>query len=106
MASVFIHVIDMNDHKPRFVYPSFNESIFLSNLVPRGYVVVQLKATDLDSMENANLSFYVISGNEDGKFRLDRFSGNLNVEKSFEGITYEEVLLGLKVFRCFVERTA
>lgn len=95
----------MNDHKPRFIYPSFNETIFLSNTVPRGYAVMQLKASDLDSMENANLSFYVISGNEDGRFRLDRFSGNLNVEKSLESITYEEVLLGLKVrrfLRCFV----
>lgn len=44
----------------------------------------QLKASDRDEGRHANIYYYLVSGNEDGAFTLDRSDGTLYANKSFD----------------------
>ncbi|ESN90532.1 hypothetical protein HELRODRAFT_71159 [Helobdella robusta] len=100
-ANLKITIQDVNDNRPQYVYPLYNDTIHISNLSPAGSLVIQLKALDLDYEKNAEMSFFIISGNDDSKFRIDQTTNNLIVARSLENIKHEEIVLTLQVFFLF-----
>lgn len=69
-----IHIT--NRHSPKFV-TSIPSSIDVAENHPLNSPILQLKATDNDSGFNGKLVFAISSGNEDGCFSIDTFSGEL-----------------------------
>uniref|UniRef100_A0A3P9B854 FAT atypical cadherin 2 n=1 Tax=Maylandia zebra TaxID=106582 RepID=A0A3P9B854_9CICH len=71
-----IHIT--NRHSPKFD-TSIPSSIDLVENHPLNSTIVQFKATDNDSGFNSKLVYAISSGNEDGCFSIDTFSGDLRL---------------------------
>ncbi|XP_015772970.1 PREDICTED: protocadherin Fat 4-like, partial [Acropora digitifera] len=69
-VTVRIHVDDINDNIPEFPSPVLPLRIFENDQVNSEYSIDL--ATDADAAENGTVDYAIISGNEDGKFRLGR----------------------------------
>lgn len=74
-CTVKITVMDKNDHAPVF-NPSLLNLTVLENRAP--FVFHVLTAQDPDIGQNGRLRYVIRSGNEDGKFHIDQFSGELS----------------------------
>jgi len=93
-AQVDIHVTDINDNQPMIIFPKYgNETISLSNAVPSGYVVTTIEADDPDFGDNAELSYSISQGNENGDFTIKRDTGDIMVNKPL--VDYDNVLFKL-----------
>lgn len=73
LANMTVRVLDQNDNPPVFVPPSYAMSI--SEFLPVGTSVLQVRAQDVDSGINADLFYSIISGNTDSTFDIDPSSG-------------------------------
>lgn len=97
-ASVIVNVGDMNDHRPRFRYPSNNnDTVTVSSQTPRGFTFMQIKGFDLDSGPNGNLTYHVAKGDPSDLFFVDPYTGNLIVNTELDAIDYQEVFLSLMI---------
>ena len=96
-VSVTIYVSDTNDHRPRFRYPLQNETLTISSMTPKGHDIAQIKAIDLDSGSNANLTYTISAGNEDGKLHLEPQTGALKTNSDLKSVEYEEMFLMINV---------
>ncbi|XP_056327409.1 cadherin-23 [Danio aesculapii] len=67
-STLTITVLDVNDETPTFFPSVYNVS--LEESVPRDYLVVRLNCTDNDAGLNAELSYFITAGNQDGKFSV------------------------------------
>ncbi|XP_053307224.1 cadherin-23 [Spea bombifrons] len=67
-STLTVRVIDINDESPTF-FPTFY-NISLPENVPRDFVVARLNCTDADTGLNAELSYFITGGNQDGKFMV------------------------------------
>ncbi|XP_069045127.1 cadherin-23 [Lepisosteus oculatus] len=67
-STLTITVLDMNDETPTF-FPSVYNITLLEN-VARDYMVTRLSCTDNDTGLNAELSYFITGGNQDGKFSV------------------------------------
>ncbi|XP_076141861.1 cadherin-23 [Alosa pseudoharengus] len=67
-STLTITVMDVNDETPTFFPPVYNVSLLES--VPRDHMVVQLNCSDNDAGLNAELSYFITGGNQDGKFSV------------------------------------
>ncbi|KAA0718277.1 Cadherin-23 Otocadherin [Triplophysa tibetana] len=67
-STLTITVLDVNDETPTF-FPNFH-NISLEESVPRNYVLVRLNCSDNDAGLNAELSYFITEGNQDGKFSV------------------------------------
>ncbi|XP_069025546.1 protocadherin Fat 2 [Embiotoca jacksoni] len=81
-AKVVVHVEDCNDHTPAFLSPRYEASI--SNLAPTGSRVVRVKALDKDTGSNADISYFLHSGNTDNIFSVDPELGSISVSKPLD----------------------
>ncbi|KAK1791202.1 hypothetical protein P4O66_013223 [Electrophorus voltai] len=63
-----ITILDVNDETPSFFPRMHNMSVLES--VPRDYIVVRLNCSDNDAGINAELSYFITGGNQDGKFSV------------------------------------
>ena len=80
-AQVIVKVDDKNDNAPVVSYPyPGNNTVYLSNKIPIGYVALQIIANDRDSGPNGALIYTVSSGNEHGEFVI-LHSGKVVVNK-------------------------
>ncbi|XP_077053022.1 cadherin-23 isoform X1 [Siphateles boraxobius] len=70
-----ITVLDINDETPTFFPSVYNISLHENG--PRDYVVVRLNCTDNDAGLNAELSYFITGGNQDGKFSVGFRTGVL-----------------------------
>uniref|UniRef100_S4RP29 Cadherin-related 23 n=1 Tax=Petromyzon marinus TaxID=7757 RepID=S4RP29_PETMA len=61
-------VLDVNDNAPTF-HPA-RSAVSLMESVARDSVVISLNCTDADSGLNAELSFFITGGNQDGQFSV------------------------------------
>ncbi|ELU16906.1 hypothetical protein CAPTEDRAFT_32685, partial [Capitella teleta] len=79
-ATVSIHVMDLNDNPPFFIFPApANRTVQLSHKVPLGHVVTQIKARDRDRDSNGKIMYQLTQGNTEGVFTVDPNSGALSV---------------------------
>ncbi|KAL2082873.1 hypothetical protein ACEWY4_020646 [Coilia grayii] len=72
-STLTITVLDVNDETPTFFPRVYNVS--LQESVPRDYMVVPLNCSDNDAGLNAELSYFITGGNQDGKFSVGFRSG-------------------------------
>ncbi|KAF7666879.1 hypothetical protein LDENG_00090080 [Lucifuga dentata] len=67
-STLTITVLDVNDETPTFFPQVYNVS--LRENVPRDHVVAHLNCSDKDTGLNAELSYFITGGNQDGKFSV------------------------------------
>ncbi|XP_048480707.1 cadherin-related tumor suppressor-like [Plutella xylostella] len=79
-ATVFLKVQDVNDNDPMFYPQRYIESV--SDDLPPGTRILQVKAFDLDEGENARIMYKLESGG-DGYFEVDSWTGSLILKKDF-----------------------
>ncbi|XP_046394541.1 fat-like cadherin-related tumor suppressor homolog isoform X2 [Ischnura elegans] len=76
-AHVWITVIDMNDNPPKFEQPSY--SCFLSEHARRGQFIMLVVASDPDDVDQGNLIYTIVGGNEQQTFSIDPRKGILTL---------------------------
>jgi len=97
-ACVDVQVVDVNDHRPLFTDPIWNnQTLLVSSQTPRGRVVSRLRAVDLDDGRNARLTFAIAAGNRRNTFALHPISGALSVAADISHIVLEEFALHVTV---------
>uniref|UniRef100_A0A673BQ12 Cadherin-23 n=1 Tax=Sphaeramia orbicularis TaxID=375764 RepID=A0A673BQ12_9TELE len=67
-STLTVTVLDVNDETPTFNPAVYNVS--LKESVPRDHVVARLICSDDDAGLNAELSYFITGGNQDGKFSV------------------------------------
>ncbi|KAJ7397413.1 hypothetical protein BTVI_135806 [Pitangus sulphuratus] len=67
-STLTVKVLDVNDENPTFFPAVYNVS--LPEDVARDFKVVRLNCTDADVGLNAELSYFITGGNQDGKFSV------------------------------------
>ncbi|KAM6106069.1 LOW QUALITY PROTEIN: cadherin-23 [Pterocles gutturalis] len=67
-STLTVKVLDVNDESPTFFPTIYNVS--LPENVARDFKVVRLNCTDADIGLNAELSYFITGGNQDGKFSV------------------------------------
>ncbi|XP_049455634.1 cadherin-23 isoform X4 [Epinephelus fuscoguttatus] len=67
-STLTVTVLDVNDETPTFNPRVYNVS--LKESVPRDHIVARLSCTDNDAGLNAELSYFITGGNQDGKFSV------------------------------------
>ncbi|XP_065699325.1 cadherin-23 isoform X7 [Patagioenas fasciata] len=67
-STLTVKVLDVNDESPTFFPATYNVS--LPENVARDFRVVRLNCTDADVGLNAELSYFITGGNQDGKFSV------------------------------------
>ncbi|XP_052834272.1 protocadherin-11 X-linked isoform X1 [Octopus bimaculoides] len=78
-VDVLVDVLDENDNRPYFLFPSVTNFSMAIYYYPDGEKeITVLQATDRDSGENARLSYEIVSGNENGLFAVDALYGSLS----------------------------
>ena len=85
-AELHVEVVDVNDHVPRFDSTAYFVSVPESSGM--GAPVVTVEATDGDVGVNANLTYSIIAGDPEGKFKIDPQTGDVTVR---EGLDYETI---------------
>ncbi|XP_044219548.1 protocadherin Fat 2 isoform X3 [Thunnus albacares] len=90
-----IHII--NRHSPKFDL-SIPSSIDLPEDHPLNSTIVQFKATDNDTGFNSKLVYAISSGNEDGCFSIDIFSGDLQLVCPLDREIKEFYILNITVY--------
>ncbi|XP_060234478.1 protocadherin-23 [Meriones unguiculatus] len=74
-------VLDMNDHSPTFVSQPI---AFVREDAEVGSLVHRVSAQDLDAEMNGEVTYNILSGNEDMVFMLDGSSGLLRTARPFD----------------------
>ena len=96
-ATVIIGVLDVNDNRPRFVFPSDkNDTVSVSNRIPIGYEVARPHALDLDSGINGQLTYRLASGNRQRLFSIDTTSGAISLNAYISDIRYRQYRLQIE----------
>ncbi|XP_071382628.1 protocadherin Fat 1-like, partial [Centroberyx affinis] len=90
-----IHII--NRHSPKFDL-SVPGSIDLAEDYPLNSTIIQFKATDDDTGFNSKLVYAISSGNEDGCFSIDTFSGELQLVCPLDRESKEFYILNITVY--------
>lgn len=68
---VIVHILDENDNTPEFPQTAYCVSLPERHRNKRGDPVYRVFAYDLDEGPNAELTYSIVDGNEDGKFFID-----------------------------------
>uniref|UniRef100_A0A8C5W6C9 Cadherin-23 n=1 Tax=Leptobrachium leishanense TaxID=445787 RepID=A0A8C5W6C9_9ANUR len=93
-STLTVQVTDVNDETPTF-YPTFY-NVSMAENVPRDYVVVRLNCTDADAGLNAELSYFITGGNQDGKFMVGFRDGVLRTVVNLDRETMASYRLHLE----------
>ena len=93
---VLISLIDINDNPPTFGSVSYSQTI--SENLATGLFVLQLDATDNDTGVNAELYFYIVSGNDAQYFGLNPVTGEfLTTDTTIDREAFDRVDLVVSV---------
>ena len=96
-ARVTIEVIDINDNRPIISYPNTeNTTVFVSSNVEVGEPIYQIVATDLDHGLNAQLSYFLVTGNEQSYFTVNDF-GMISAAEPLTEFFHQNFTLGILV---------
>lgn len=90
-----IHIT--NRHSPKFDL-SIPSAIDIAEDHPLNSTIIQFKATDLDTGFNGMLVYAISSGNEDGCFSIDTFSGDLQLVCPLDREDKEFYILNITVY--------
>ena len=99
--TINLNVLDENDNPPIILNP-LPEFVITEN-VPVGTLVGQMRASDADSGANAQLVFEIISGNEASRFTIDGASGRITTNDTIDREQQGLYLLNIQVrFQYFI----
>ncbi|OQR66385.1 protein dachsous-like [Tropilaelaps mercedesae] len=92
---VKVHVLDVNDHRPIFVLDEYNVS--LSEFFDQtGQPIVVVVATDRDAGLNGRVTYSIVDGNIQKRFRIDPDTGGIYItsalRRSSGGTTHHLVV--------------
>lgn len=92
---IIINVIDMNDNKPVFIYPSSKSSAttYVNKRAIQGFVVTKLKAFDKDAPENSKIRFVTVTSTE--LFEIGAHNGNVRVKTRLDAYLGQSVSLNV-----------
>lgn len=84
LVTARITIIDVNDNAPAFVAPNTdNAMIYVSESLEVGDTVTRIIATDKDSPNNSRISYNIMSGNEDGQYEMNTWTGTIKLLRPF-----------------------
>ncbi|XP_041440520.1 protocadherin Fat 3 isoform X2 [Xenopus laevis] len=84
-----IEVLDENDNKPQFPEKVYQIKLPERDRKKRGEPIYRAFAFDKDEGPNAEISYSIIDGNEDGKFFIDPKTGLVSSRKQFAAGSYD-----------------
>lgn len=90
LFSVVISVVDVNDHKPLFVKPSYEAEVSFDAVI--GSPILKVVATDRDDGTNAKLKYTIAKGNANGSISVDQNSGLVRVSNKLSPYIKDYVL--------------
>ncbi|XP_077983801.1 protocadherin Fat 1-like isoform X2 [Glandiceps talaboti] len=76
-AKVIIRVTDINDSPPQFVSEQFEATLLLPTY--KDVAIVTVEASDPDTGVNSELEYFLMSGDPEGKFVIDSYTGTMTV---------------------------
>lgn len=94
-AEVSILVLDYNDNAP--VITSVLRQKSVSEMAPLGDLLTTFEGRDLDVGNNAKMFFSIYSGNDDGMFNLDGYTGKLYLARQLDYESKRQYLLNISV---------
>ncbi|XP_074032325.1 cadherin 87A [Leptinotarsa decemlineata] len=85
-------LVDENDNRPEFPGSKSTNPyhFFVTENNDNDVLIGRVKALDRDEGNHAKVYYYILSGNDDGTFHLDRSDGGLYANKSFDREQKEE----------------
>ncbi|XP_077154662.1 protocadherin Fat 3 isoform X5 [Ranitomeya variabilis] len=86
---VVVQVLDENDNKPQFPEKVYQIKLPERDRKKRGEPIYRAFAFDKDEGPNAEISYTVVDGNEDGKFFIDPKTGMVSSRKQFSAGSYD-----------------
>lgn len=86
---VIVHVLDENDNKPTFPEKVYQIKLPERDRRKRGEPIYRAFAYDRDEGVNADLSYSIVDGNEDGKFFIDPKTAVVSSRKQFTAGSYD-----------------
>ena len=97
-------IIDLDDNEPEFgrfvISRNVSDSLTVGETIDLDPTVAFIpNANDRDFLEaNRNISYFIVSGNEEGKFIVNRFTGELKIVEEFERSLRDIYRLGIIFF--------
>lgn len=86
---VLVQVLDENDNKPQFPEKVYQIRLPERDRKKRGEPIYRAFAFDRDEGPNAEISYSIADGNEDGKFFIDPKTGLVSSRKQFTAGSYD-----------------
>ncbi|XP_037958849.1 protein dachsous [Teleopsis dalmanni] len=99
-VTAVLKVVDTNDNEPQFVSPTAAQNsnaatasmpsatVYLSDAVRIGETITHIVAIDKDSGDNGRIEYAIVSGNENGRFRINSLTGYIELAKSLPPIAH------------------
>ncbi|XP_070605725.1 protocadherin Fat 3 isoform X1 [Erythrolamprus reginae] len=84
-----VQVLDENDNKPQFPEKVYQVKLPERDRKKRGEPIYRAFAFDKDEGSNAEISYSIVDGNEDGKFFIDPKTGMVSSRKQFTAGSYD-----------------
>ncbi len=78
-AHLVVMVNDVNDHKPQFEFPGYQAE--LGEMAPVGSFVASITATDNDTGINAQVTYSIVAGDDQGWFHIEPSTGLVTTRK-------------------------
>lgn len=86
---VLVQVLDENDNKPQFPEKVYQVRLPERDRKKRGEPIYRAFAFDRDEGPNAEISYSIVDGNDDGKFFIDPKTGLVSSRKQFTAGSYD-----------------
>ncbi|XP_069746951.1 protocadherin Fat 3-like isoform X3 [Narcine bancroftii] len=86
---VVVHVLDENDNKPLFPQKVYQIKLPERDRKKRSEPIYRTFAFDKDKGPNAEISYSLVDGNDDGKFFIDPKTGMVSSRKQFSAGNYD-----------------
>ena len=92
MATVTIHVLDINDNPPNFLDSPYLAFV-RENMMTLPTAVLTVKAYDADSAANNHQVRYLMKDGDKGSFRVNTTSGEITVHRTLDRERQSEYML-------------
>ena len=86
---VVVQVLDENDNKPQFPEKVYQIKLPERDRKKRGEPIYRAFAFDRDEGPNAEISYSIVDGNDDGRFFIDPKTGMVSSRKQFTAGSYD-----------------
>lgn len=97
-AEVILTIKDDNDNIPAITYPhNFNKTCRITIAAPVGLLITMIEATDSDEGKNAQLLYFIDSGDPRGLFKMNVSTGRISVARKMEEKDADEYNLEIAV---------